>query len=260
MLPEALSTCLRVQQKQRLEPLAETAEAAAKRLGQTYIKPTIRNVTKTILQQSGEEAIEEGLNYFGGAVLAKITTDKDRSLFKTRDGQEALFTWSGLFEASLTGAVSGGLITTARATPASISYYRNKNIFENLKTQMAETNSKTMEESGQEDADALLNAVDIDMQEPINQEFVSEQVLDVIQKNADTSQIPQEVFDEMTPQQTSAFLELNPDYVSDENGKPISIDQLRQTVAQGSTATTTPQGIQTPAQTVRTPTAGSGHA
>ena len=56
--------------------LGETAEAAAKRLGQAYVKPTIRNVTKTILQQSGEEAIEEGLNYVGGAVLAKITTDK----------------------------------------------------------------------------------------------------------------------------------------------------------------------------------------
>ena len=237
--------------------LGETAEAAAKRLGQAYVKPTIRNVTKTILQQSGEEAIEEGLNYVGGAVLAKITTDKDRSLYKTREGQEALFTWSGLFEAALTGAVSGGLIQTARATPATISYYRNKNIFENLKKQMAETNSKTMEESGQADADALINAVDIDMQEPINQEFVSEQVLDVIQKNADTSQMPQEVLNDMTPQQTSAFLESNPDYVADENGKPISIDQLRQTVAQSSTTTATPQDIQTPTQTVRTPTAGS---
>lgn len=79
------------------------------RTAKEAVKPTMRRLIAHIVRQGLEEGFEEELSLFGSAIVAKLTTDKEKSYF----GE--LITWDDIALAGLSGALAGILLSGRRA-------------------------------------------------------------------------------------------------------------------------------------------------
>ena len=144
------------------------------------ITPTIKNVSKQIIKQAGEESLEEGINYVLGAYLAVLTTEQGKNVWGDKDGKESIATLAGLIDAMAVGGISGGGMTATRfAMPTAGYYYQN---FQNTREVIDDIGDKTIDEITTEDAKKINDAIVEDMNVPENAEAVIKTVVDAVEK------------------------------------------------------------------------------